>query len=170
MGTRQFTESCRNLNVRGLTARLFTVYGPGEHPGRLLPSLLDAARDGKDLDLSSGKQERDFTYVEDAAEGLLRLGLASAAPGEVINLATGKLHSVRHFATEAARLLNIRTDRLHFGAMPDRTDEMHHKPVNNRRLMTLTEWIPDTDIASGISLTLNFLKSAGLTFSGISHQ
>ncbi len=161
-GTRRFTESCRNFSVPGLTARLFTVYGPGEHPGRLLPSLLHAASGHDDLELTSGRQERDFTYVEDAAEGLLRLGLISAAPGDVINLATGRLYSVRHFVTEAARILNIKTDRLHFGALPDRDDEMQHDPVNIRRLMTLTEWQPDTDIAGGISQTLQFLETAGL--------
>jgi len=160
-GTRRFTESCRNLSEPGLTARLITNYEQGEHPGRLLPSLLHAASSHDDLELTSGRQERDFTYVEDAAEGFLRLGLISSAPGNVINLATGRLYSVRHFVTEAARILSINIDRLHFGALPDRDDEMHHDPVNNRRLMTLTGWQPDTDIAGGISQTLQFLETTG---------
>jgi len=162
-GTRLFSEDCRKFHLPGLTARLFTVYGPGEYPGRLLPSLLHAANGRDDLDLTSGLQERDFTFVEDAAEGLLRLGLISAAPGDVINLATGRLNTVRQFVTEAARILNITADRLHFGALSDRDDEMHHDPVNNRRLKTLTGWQPDIDIAGGIYQTLQFLEMAGLT-------
>src|SRR5581483_10236171 len=49
--------------LRAVTARLFTVYGPGEHSHRLLPSLLHAARNGTQLALSRGDQRRDFTYV-----------------------------------------------------------------------------------------------------------
>jgi nucleoside-diphosphate-sugar epimerase len=36
------------------------------------PALIDTARTGKALSLTSGSQKRDFTYVEDVAEGLLR--------------------------------------------------------------------------------------------------
>ena len=81
--------------MRAVTARLFTVYGPGEHCGRLLPSLIEAARAEKPLELTAGTQLRDLTYVEDVAEGLLRLGLAQAEPGSVVNLATGHLTMVR---------------------------------------------------------------------------
>ena len=44
LGTQYLAECCRNTALRGMTARLFTVYGPGEHRGRLLPSLLETAR------------------------------------------------------------------------------------------------------------------------------
>ena len=43
-GTRSISTAVDAGQVRGVTARLFTVYGPGERSGRLLPSLLDAAR------------------------------------------------------------------------------------------------------------------------------
>ena len=42
-GTKKLNEYCEAYQLAGLTARLFTVYGQGEHPGRLLPSLMDAA-------------------------------------------------------------------------------------------------------------------------------
>lgn len=139
--------------MRCLTARLFTVYGPGEHQGRLLPSLMDAARTGESLSLTAGTQARDFVYVDDVAEGLLRLGALPGVVPDVLNLATGRLSTVRDFVETAAALLGIPADRLRFSAAPTRPEEMHHQPVTIARLRTLTGWIPATTLREGIALT-----------------
>lgn len=139
--------------LRAITARLFTVYGPGEHRGRLLPSLIEAARNGTSLALTSGDQQRDFCYVGDVAEGLLRLGLSDAAPGETLNLATGRLTSVRSFALLAAQTLSIPAERLEFGAIPAREDEMWQGRVNVDRFERITGWLPPTGIEEGIRRT-----------------
>lgn len=153
-GTLVVRRACAEYGVRGLTARLFTVYGAGEHPGRLLPTLLDAASHGEPIPMSAGLQRRDFTYVEDVADGLLRLGgTDAAAPGEIVNLATGILTSVREFATDAARVLGISPERLHFGALPTRAEEMQHDPVSVGRLRELSGWVPSTPIAEGVRRT-----------------
>jgi nucleoside-diphosphate-sugar epimerase len=155
-GTLALAEGCRVRGIKGLTARLFTVYGPGEHAGRLLPSLIETAASEVELPLTAGTQKRDFTYIEDVAEGLLRLGLASTPPGAVVNLATGQLTEVREFATSAAGILHIPNDRLRFGALPTRTEEMEHAQVSVARLRQLTGWIPGTTITEGIRKTVEF--------------
>jgi nucleoside-diphosphate-sugar epimerase len=150
-GTAAVAERCPALGVRGLTARLFTVYGAGEHPGRLLPTLLEAARTGCPVPLSSGDQRRDFTYVEEVAEGLIRLGLSAAPPGATVNLASGRLVAVRDFALTAARVLGIPPEALRFGALASRPEEMEHDPVNVSRLLELTGgWAPGMDVAEGV--------------------
>ena len=137
-------------NLRACTARLFTVYGPGERPHRLLPSLLRAAGTGETLDLSDGVQRRDFTWVDDVVDGLLRLGMSNAEPGEVVNVATGKLTSVREFVLAAAEVLGIAEEQLRFGVLPTRSEEMWHDPVSVVRLHQLTSWIPHTTPTEGI--------------------
>lgn len=158
-GTRQLAQCCEENGIKGVTARLFTVFGPGEHDGRLLPSLLEAVVAQNSVPLTSGVQERDFTYVEDVAEGLLRLGLTTdAKPGEVLNLATGQLTTVRTFAETAAGILGIPEDKLDFGAKPMRTEEMKHAPVSIERLRQLTSWAPETTVEEGVGQTLRFLQ------------
>ena len=156
MGTNLLSEHCRKLGVKGITARLFTVYGPGEHEGRLLPSLLQASSNKQSLPLTLGKQKRDFTYVEDVAEGLLRLSAAETQPGEVVNLATGQLTTVRGFVETAATTLNIPEDKLQFGAIQTRSEEMQHDPVSVDRLRRLIDWTPAIEIAEGIRRTKSF--------------
>ena len=152
-GTMALQRDSRSMGIASVTARLFTVYGPGEHPGRLLPSLLEAARNGNPLELTAGEQQRDFTYVEDVVEGLLKLGITNTLPGDIVNVATGQLTSVRQFVETAARIMGIPRDHLHFGALPTRVEEMQHKPVAVRKLKELTSWLPSISVAQGIKLT-----------------
>jgi len=155
-GTQALARYCRAYRIKGVTARLFTVYGPGEHAGRLLPSLIEGAHTGEALSLTEGRQRRDFTYVADVVEGLLRLGLSSAIPGEIVNLATGRLTSVRQFIEIASEALNIPGEQLLFGAIPTRAEEMEHAPVALERLKRLIDWRPPTSIQAGICDTLEF--------------
>jgi len=154
-GTYLLARGRRHGSVRGFAARLFTVYGPGEHDDRLLPSLLRAAATGDPLSLTAGQQKRDFTYVEDVAAGLLRLGVV-ASPGGIVNLSTGRLTSVRVFAETAGEILRLDPDRLRFGMRPDRSDEMEHDEVALERLRRLVAWIPPTGIAEGIRRSVQF--------------
>lgn len=156
-GTNRLTGICQAHGLPGLTARLCQVYGPGEHPGRLLPLLIEARRHARPLTLSVGTQRKDFTYVADVAEGLLRLGLTAGRPGEVVNLATGRLATVREFVEMAAHLLRLDAGRLKFEKpLPD--NELQHLEVAINRLRELTCWEPATDVADGIRRTLDFLE------------
>ncbi len=161
-GTRALALACQATGLRGLTARLFMVYGPGERAGRLLPTLLEAARKGADVPLSAGRQRRDFTYVEEVAEGLLRLACARVEPGAVCNLATGRLVAVADFARSAAGVLGIAAERLRFGALPLRAEEMEHAPVTVDRLLDWTGWRPSLDPESGVRAAAAFLGRRGV--------
>jgi nucleoside-diphosphate-sugar epimerase len=153
-------------NLASVTARLFTVYGPGEHHGRLLPSLLGVVDTGRPLDLTEGLQRRDFTFVEDVAEGLLRLGAAEPQPGTVVNLATGRLETVHAFAETAGRVLSIPPELLRFGARAGRPAEMEHDDVSVERLRRLTGWHPSTSIGDGIAMTAVYEEAMGRWPSG----
>ena len=155
-GTLRLTEACESAALPGLTARLCQVYGPGEHPGRLLPMLIEARGHTEPLSLSIATQSKDFTYVGDVAEGLLRLGLTAGGPGQVVNLASGRLDTVREFILTAAHLLRLDPGRLKFEKpLPD--NELQHLQVATDRLRTLTNWVPATTVADGIRRTLDFL-------------
>jgi nucleoside-diphosphate-sugar epimerase len=150
-----YIEDCqRRHEFRVVVARMFTVYGPGEHPGRLLPSLLAGAREKRPIPLSAGDQKRDFVYVEDVAEALLRLGGCAARPYHIVNVATGLLTSVRGFVEAAAAALGIPAEHLKFGALETRFPESEHGDVSIEKLHRLTGWTPPTRIPEGIYKTI----------------
>lgn len=159
-GTQRLEECGRQGRVRAIVARIFTVYGPGENEGRLLPTLVRCSRSGENVELTSGSQFRDFTYVEDVAEGILRLGTTGGAGVDIVNLATGRLTSVKTFVNEAAKILGLPEGQLAFGAIPDHYVEMEHDPVNTRKLKRLTGWHPSTNLKEGIRRTMSFREAA----------
>jgi nucleoside-diphosphate-sugar epimerase len=153
-GTRRLKVVCAELGVKAIVARPFNVYGPGEPEGRLLPTLLRVARSSEPASLSSGDQLRDFTFVGDLVEGLVRLGLTHrGSTGEVVNLATGRLLSVRRFVRVAASVLGIPENQLRFGALSTRPDEFEHSVVSVSRLRDLLAWSPTIPLEEGIRLT-----------------
>jgi UDP-glucose 4-epimerase len=155
-GTKRLAEIAARTGLRSTTVRLFTVYGPGEHAGRLLPSLMAAARSHAELPLTRGEQQRDFTYVEEAAEGLLRLGCTEARVTPVVNMATGQLTRVRDFVECAAAILGLPEEQLRFGALASRRDDMEQGPCSTVLLEKILGWKPALSIADGIRQTAAF--------------
>ncbi len=147
-------DGARGEGLACLTARAFTVFGLGERPGRLVPSLL-AAREGRArIPLSAGTQSRDWIYAEDLARALVELAqqdpeaIRKRTPpfdAPAINLASGALTSVREFTELFARAFDIGADRLGFGDIPGLAEEMHHPPVPVARLSRALGWTPPTD-------------------------
>jgi len=74
--------------------RFFNSYGPGEVPGQyrnVIPNFIYWAMKGMSLPITgTGEETRDFTYVGDLVDGLLRAGYYDEAIGEDINLASGR--------------------------------------------------------------------------------
>lgn len=153
-GTEAIAAACADGQLAGATTRLFTVYGPGEPPGRLLPTLRHAARGTGPVPLTEGRQRRDFTFVDDVVEGMLRLGALPAEGIGTVNLATGQLTSVQEFVRIAAAVIGVAPARLRFGDLPSRPEEMSHEPVSLGRLERLLGWRPGTEIAAGVERTL----------------
>ena len=67
-------------------ARFFNSYGPGEVPGQyrnVIPNFIYLAMQGQPLPITgTGEETRDFTYVGDIVDGLLRAGYFNAAVGQ----------------------------------------------------------------------------------------
>jgi nucleoside-diphosphate-sugar epimerase len=101
-------------------ARVFDVYGPGEHPSRLSTFVVRRLLAGRPAELTHGSQIRDYTYVDDVAEGLVS-ALKSRYVGET-DIASGRPVSVRDLALEIARQLG-REDLLRFGIRPSPVPE-----------------------------------------------
>ncbi len=152
-GTLRLQALAQSTALEATTARLFTVYGPGEHDGRLLPTLMQAAEGQEEMALSEGSQKRDFTFVEEVADGLLALA-AHKRCEPIVNMSTGELRTVRAFIEAVAKVFEIPSSRLKFGAIPARPEEMHHGPVPTQRLRALLGWSPQMSPEDGARRTL----------------
>ncbi len=138
-------------------ARLFHVYGPGEHPQRLIPYVLSGLHTGKQLELTTGHQQRDFLYVADAVDGLLHLGTNIADhAGTAVNLGTGRATSVRELVATAKALFTTPGDAV-FGARPDRPDSLPFLVADAAETEALLGWRAQTSLEKGLAATARTL-------------
>jgi nucleoside-diphosphate-sugar epimerase len=101
-------------------ARLFYLFGPEEHPARLVSSVARALVAGEPARSSRGLAIRDYMDVRDAGAALARL-VTSDVVGSV-NIASGQATSIANIVTSLARLAQ-RSDLACLGALPDRPAE-----------------------------------------------
>ena len=75
-----------HFGLRVVKSRFFNSYGPGELPGQyrnVIPNFIYWALKGRPLPITgSGEETRDFTYVGDIVDGLLRAGVLESAIGQ----------------------------------------------------------------------------------------
>lgn len=102
-------------------ARLFLLFGPGEAPARLVPSVARALAEGREARIASGRPVRDFASTRFLGEALAALA-ASGVTGPV-NVASGEGRSIADVARLLARAAG-REDLLRLGALPDRPGEV----------------------------------------------
>jgi nucleoside-diphosphate-sugar epimerase len=140
--------------------RLFNIYGPGELSHRLIPTLRSYGCAGRRVPLSVGLQSRDFVYVDDCVDGLMRafarLSNGTAIGAKALNLCTGQATTVRIFAEKVALQMGIRGDQLGFGDIPLRPDDVPFI-VGDPTLMAFDlDWQPRYGLDQGIAATLSY--------------
>ncbi|MDD5177605.1 MAG: NAD(P)-dependent oxidoreductase [Sterolibacterium sp.] len=148
-------ESLRSFSKEaGLSSawgRIFFLYGPQEHPSRLLAHVINTLLSGETARCSHGRQLRDFLHVEDVAAAFVAL-LDSPVEGAV-NIASGIPMTLRDLVLTAADLLNAR-DRVEFGALTAPDAEPPLLVADVRRLSQEVAWRPHYNLSSGVSQTV----------------
>ena len=131
--------------------RLFFLYGPREHPARLVPSVANALLAGRPAETTAGTQERDFLHVEDAADALVRL-LLSDVTGPV-NIGSGEPVAVRSVVEGIADEVG-RSDLLRLGAKPMPANEPPQLYADVNRLRNEVGWSPRIALRQGLADTV----------------
>ena len=140
------------------------LYGPGDNfdplTSHVIPAMIrrftDATRSGLEQVScwGSGKPTRDFLYVEDAAEAIVRAAERVESP-EPINIGTGLQTSTRWLADKLAQLCGfygtIRWDRT-------RPDGQLKRVLDTSRMKQAIEFEPATSLEEGLRRTVEWWK------------
>jgi NDP-hexose 4-ketoreductase len=105
----QFDVACRFVanGLTVITARLFNLIGPGQGSHQFVGALLERIRrGGRPVRVSSGNHVRDWIDVRDVARALITLAGAPRPPS-VVNVCTGKGHTVEFVARAMGRLAGV---------------------------------------------------------------
>jgi len=112
-------------------ARLFHLFGPGENPARLVPSIMLALREGREAQCASGRPVRDFISTQNAAAAIT--ALATSQVTGPVNIGSGAPISIAAMARLIAEITG-RPYLLRLGALPDRPNEPPYMVGHTGRL------------------------------------
>lgn len=150
-GSLLLTAAAAERGLRSAVLRAFQVYGPGDHQGRLVPTVLRAARAGTVLPLTAPGLRRDWVYVADVVDVCLRAAAAEDLPtGTVLNIGTG-VQTTNEELVELVEQVSGCPVRVEVGAHPGRAWDSGSWVCDPTAAANLLGWEPVTDLATGLA-------------------
>lgn len=140
-----------------VTLRIFLAYGPGQGNKRFLPQIIQGCIKNHRFPVSGGEQLRDFCYVDDVVEGILRALYASKVCGQVINLASGEPVSIRSMIEMVCSLVG--QGQPDFGQIPYRKGENMALWADIKLAAELLDWIPQLSLEEGLTRTIDYYRN-----------
>ena len=148
--------SCANIALEHF-------YGPGDDPSKFVSSFVSQllARP-ESIDLSPGRQKREFIFIDDVIEAYLLI-LEAAQKNRTgylrFDVGTGVKTEIRDIVQRIKTLTGNTATQLRFGALPYRPNEVMDSNVDCGRMFGLG-WRPQVDLEEGLRRTVEFEKRA----------
>ncbi|MFH1457019.1 MAG: NAD-dependent epimerase [Patescibacteria group bacterium] len=141
------------LNCTGL--RFFTVYGPWGRPDMAYFLFSKAIDQNKAIKVfNHGKLERDFTYIDDIVEGIVK-ALKNPFGYEIINLGNNKPVKLGYFIECIEKELGKKAKKE---MMPMQPGDVKRTYANISKAKKLLNWEPKTNIEQGLKQFINWYK------------
>jgi UDP-N-acetylglucosamine/UDP-N-acetyl-alpha-D-glucosaminouronate 4-epimerase len=150
----------RLYGLETVTIRYFNVFGPRQDPGSPYSgviSLFATALLGRRRPViyGDGEQTRDFTYVANVVDGVLRACAAPKAIGEVINVATGGRTSLNELLRTMNRVVGTDLEAIYH---EPRAGDVRDSQADITKARALLEYTPIVGLEDGLTKTLEWCR------------
>lgn len=166
LSKKQFVEwaefLARDEKISFINVILEHFFGPDNNNTNFISSIISSLRSGKEkIDLTEGKQKRDFIYIDDAISAFMIIlkncfAQKNFLSSQNFNIASGKPISIRQAVETIHRLSNSSVE-LCFSALPYRKFEKMESEVDISALEKLG-WKPKISFEEGIKKILEAEK------------
>jgi len=146
-------------NLPAAIIRLFNAYGPMQSRGAIIPTIIAQSLAGENLFLGDMRPIRDFVYVEDVIEGLIKAAETPESVGEAINLGSGEGISIGDLADKIVALIGRDVEIL-FDATKIRTQspDIERLVADITKANHLLGWQPKTSLDDGLKQTIEWFS------------
>jgi len=137
------------------------IYGPNQGTEMFLSALIQSLLAKKDFGMTLGEQFRDFLYVDDAVDAIIKaISAGNQVDGKVINIGAGVSCQVKKIACLVASLIHPEAySHLKFGAVQYRSHEVMDYAANIILAEQLLGWKPKTQLEQGLQRTVSDFAS-----------
>ncbi len=148
-----------------VTIRYFNVFGPRQDPSSPYSGVISLfisalCENRRPTIYGDGEQTRDFTYVANVVDGVLRACQAPTASGEVINVATGGRISLNHLFQTVRQLLRGDVEPI-YG--PPRSGDVRDSQADIAKARQLLGYEPSVSFEQGLDETVSWYRASQQT-------
>lgn len=157
MGEMALKAYNKQFGLKGVSCRLFTVYGPRENESHAIIALIAKAlikQDPYEI-WGSGEQDRNFTFVSDVVEGLKRAAI-HIEDCRSINIGTDEITKIKDAVAVICELTGHQPASFHF----DRTkpEGVHARAASTANQMKDLNWSPCVSFDQGVRETIKWYQ------------
>lgn len=153
--------------------RFFTVYGPWGRPDMALFKFTKAILEGKSIDVYNfGKMKRDFTYIDDIAEAIIRLQnvtpepdpqwtvetgspATSSAPYRVYNIGNSSPVELMDYITALENALGVKANK---NMLPLQAGDVLETSADTKALLDVINFKPETSVQTGVKKFVDWYR------------
>ena len=151
-----------------VTIRYFNVFGPRQDPGSPYSGVISlfsaALLEGRQPTIyGDGEQTRDFTYVANVVDGVLRACEAPGASGEIINVACGARISLIGLLQTLNRILGTAIDPIF---KESRAGDVRDSQADIDKARTLLGYAPTVSFEEGLARTIEWCRAESTATAG----
>jgi len=144
-----------------VTTRYFNVFGPRQDPSSpysgVISLFISALCDGRQPKIyGDGEHTRDFTYVANVVDGVLRACHAPNAAGQVVNVATGGRISLNHLFQTVRDLVGVKVEPIY---APPRAGDVKDSQADISKAKALLGYTPIVSFERGLRDTVAWYRS-----------
>jgi nucleoside-diphosphate-sugar epimerase len=136
--------------------RVFLAYGPYQEPNRLIPFIVKSCLSDKTFSVSPGIQIRDFCYIDDICDAILKIMRKKNQSFQIYNVGSGKKIKVRDLIKEIVSIIG-KGNPL-FGKIKMRKQETKILYPDLNKIKIELKWYSKTTLNLGLRKTINFIK------------
>lgn len=134
--------------------RASLAYGPGQSTDMFLPALIKSLIGNKAFPMTAGEQTRDFIYVSDLVDAIIKAAQSEKLIGRVTNVGSGFSVKLKDVALRVERMLG-RSGMVQLGTLDYRQGEIMDYVVDNSKIKELLGWFPKVSLEEGLMRTIN---------------
>ena len=157
MGEMALKAYNKQFGLKGVSCRLFTVYGPRENESHAIIALIAKAlicQDPYEI-WGTGQQDRNFTYVSDIVDGLIKAAI-SIDDCRSVNIGTSEITKISDAANTIRKILDFNPDEIFYDtSKPEGVHARAASTVNQKKWL---DWEPKVEFSKGIEETIKWYK------------
>ena len=154
LSSKYLTKISKSKNFPAVVLRLYQAYGPNQDLNRFIPIIVKNCLDKKKFPCSEGKQFRDFLYVSDVVNAIIKSLLIKKAKGHIFNIGTGKPRNIRKIIEYIRSVTG--GGQPEFGKIKLRKDEAIKVYPKINKAWKKLGWKPKISFEKGIKNTIEY--------------